>query len=259
MEDTINPYNFNNKELTIDFVSDILRQYQIIEEPKNLLLYQHAFVHKSYRKVSDINYVEKPEGALELFDTDYERLEFMGDSILGAVVASYLYERFEGQNEGFLSTMKVKLVRKHALAYFSKELGFAPYIIMSRHTEDINKGRANIDILEDTFEAFLGALYLDLGYNIVFDFMIGLIEDKVDFSELIMTNTNYKGTLTRHYQKMYQQKLSFDIIEKGMEYCKMGVYDPEKKLIGTGDGVNKKLATQDACKNCLIKLGIVEN
>ena len=53
---------------------------------------------------------------------------------------------------------------------------------------------------------------------------------------------------------MYQQKLTFDIIEKGVEYCKMGIYDVDKQLIGT-NGVNKKLATQDACKNCLIKLG----
>ena len=108
-----------------------------LKSGENIDIYQQAFIHSSYRRneklIEEVGIVEKPEGALDIYNYDYERLEFLGDSILGAIVANYLYERYYNQNEGFLSVMKTKLVRKHALAYFSKELGFSEYIILSRH------------------------------------------------------------------------------------------------------------------------------
>ena len=69
------PITFNNKSIDVDFVSDTLRQYQIIKEPKNIVLYQTAFVHKRLALTNDVNYVEKPEGAFGIIRTDYERLE----------------------------------------------------------------------------------------------------------------------------------------------------------------------------------------
>jgi ribonuclease-3 len=152
------------------------------------------------------------------------------------------------------------LVRKHALAFFSKELGFAEYIIMSRHMEDICNGRQSIDILEDTFEAFIGALYLDFeekGHSICRDFIINLIEEKVDFAELIMTDTNYKGKLTKYYNKMYQMKLSYKQIEKTGTLIKIGIYDSENKLLEEGIGSNKKDAEQNASKELLIKMDML--
>ncbi len=251
----INPYNFNNKEITEDFVNRILKMYGVLKEPNDITQFQLAFVHSSYQINPEIHkegiLKEKPEGALGLFEGSYERLEYLGDSILGAVVAHYLYERYPAQNEGFLSQMKVKLVRKHALAFFSKELGFAEYIILSRHMEDINMGRKSIDILEDTFEAFIGAIYLTLGYSAAEEFLINLIEEKVDFAELIMTDTDFKGQLTRYYQRMFKEKLTFEVLEKELDFVKIGIYTPDKKLIGEGHGINKKTATQDACKNVL--------
>jgi ribonuclease-3 len=265
MEDTrINPYNFNNKEISLEFVQHIINKYDVHETPRNLEIYQNAFIHKSYRKndelIAEVGIVEKPEGAFDLFEKDYERLEFLGDSILGSVVSYYLYERYYNQNEGFLSIMKTKLVRKHALAFFSKELGFAEYIIMSRHMEDICNGRHSIDILEDVFEAFIGALYLDFedkGHEVCRDFLINLIEEKVDFAELIMTDTNFKGKLTKYYMKMYQMKLTFKQIEKNGTIMKIGIYDTEGKLLEEGIGSNRKDAEQNACKELLIKMDML--
>ena len=150
--------------------------------------------------------VDKPEGALELMEVDNERMEFLGDSVLGFVVAKYIYERFEDQNEGFLTRIKTKLVNCDALHYFSKELGFAEYILMSRFVDDKCGGRKSVKILEDVFESFIGALYLDfnetdipnydfysgIGFHICEKFLINLIEAKVDFSDLIKNDYNYK-------------------------------------------------------------------
>ena len=266
----INPYNFNNKLPTLEFIVKILNKYGIHKLSTNLKsnetieLYIQAFIHSSYRRneklIEEVGIVDKPEGALELYNYDYERLEFLGDSILGAIIANYLYERYYNQNEGFLSVMKTKLVRKHALAYFSKELGFSEYIIMSRHMEDIHNGRCSIDILEDTFEAFIGAMFLDFGergYEVCNEFLVNLIEEKVDFAELIMTDTNYKGKLTKHYMKLFQQKLCFKQIEKNGSFIKMGVYDTENKLLGEGIGNTKKSAEQNACKEILITMDML--
>ena len=238
----INPYNFNNKLLPVDFVVKVLNKYGIhklsagLKSGENIEKYQQAFIHSSYRRneklIEEVGIVDKPEGALALYN----------------------------YNEGFLSVMKTKLVRKHALAYFSKELGFSEYIILSRHMEDIHNGRTNIDIMEDTFEAFIGAMYLDfgnIGYEVCNEFLVNLLEEKVDFAELIMTDTNYKGRLTKHYMKMYQQKLIFKQIEKNGLFIKMGVYDKEDKFIGAGIGNTKKTAEQNACKEILITMDML--
>ena len=124
--------------------------------------------------------------------------------------------------------------------------------------EDICNGRQSIDILEDVFEAFIGAMYLDFeNHEICKDFIINLIEEKVDFAELIMNDTNFKGKLTKYYMKMYQMKLSFKQIEKTGTLIKIGIYDNEGKLLEEGIGSNKKDAEQNASKELLIKMDIL--
>ena len=169
-----------------------------------------------YQIVSwDVTIADKPEGALELFDYDSETLEFLGDSVLGVIVAKYLFERFSEEDEGFLTKMRSKLVRGEMLGSLAKMLGFGEYLILSRHIEDKCDGRNSISILEDSFEAFLGAMFLDfnetdnynlmdnfysgIGYQICEKFIIHFIEDKVDFADLIRTNTNYKDIVPCFY------------------------------------------------------------
>ena len=126
--------------------------------------------------------------------------------------------------------------------------------------EDVNNGLNNIDILEDVFEAFIGAIYLDFGesgYTVAQNFLINLIEEKVDFAELIVNDTNYKGQITKYYMKTHQQKITFKIMEKGGNIVKVGVYDKDDTLLGVGIGNNKKTADQNACKELLIKLDLL--
>ena len=281
-KENINPYNFNNKLITLDMVQQILNKYDIIEEPTNLDLYQQAFIHKSYsiKKlqpiIDDVGIVDKPEGAFDLMDCDSERLEFLGDSVIGLIVAKYLFERFNDQNEGFLTKIKTKLVRGHALGYFAKELNFGEYLIISRHIEDKCNGRNSVSMLEDCFEAFVGAMILDfdsktipnydfysgIGFQLCEKFIINLIESKVDFSELIITDHNYKEQLSKYFQKEYKNSPKYkQISAEGIGSDRifvMGVYDNEDLQISEGVGSSKKVAQQNAAKNALIKYGVIE-
>ena len=282
METTkINPYNFNNTLITLDIIKEMLVKYEIFDEPNDLSIYQNAFIHKSYSKkkneelIKELGIVDKPEGALELMDVNNETLEFFGDSVIGLIVAKYLFERFPSENEGFLTLMKTKLVRGDALGYFARELKFGEYIIMSRHMDDICNGRTSVSILENTFEAFLGALFLDfneteiesysfysgIGFQICEQFLINLIEEKIDFAELILLNDNYKDQLLKYFQKTHQKSVTYKLIS--METLEnernflVGVLDINGEIISEGCGNSKKKAEQMAAKNTLIKLKVI--
>lgn len=255
-----NPYNFNNKLITSDFICSIFENYNISEKPRNLSIYQNAFIHKSYSltKNSLDDIVEKPEGALELMKIDNERLEFLGDSILSFVVAKYLYERYPKQNEGFLTKLRTKLVNGDALSYFSQELDFGPYIIMSRYIEDKCNGRKSNNILEDVFESFIGSMFLDfnddqipkhdfysgIGFHICEKFLVNLIEEKVDFEELIKNDTNYKEQIFKYFQSNYQKLPSFKhiscITQANKKTFTVEMLDHEGNKISSGEGKTKK-------------------
>lgn len=270
-EKKTNPYNKNNKLITYDWITSIFSSLDLDFEPIELSIYQKAFVHRSYNIKRNSEIVDKPEGALPLFDYDNERLEFLGDSVLSFVVADHLYERFEDENEGFLSRLRTKLVNGEALAYFAQELDFGPYIIMSRHVEDMCEGRSSVKLLEDTLEAFIGAIYLDfnsvekedldieysMGVHVAKEFINALIDTKVDFSELILKDYNYKDQLMKYFQQEFQTN------PKYQSNC-----DSEKvyhadvllngKIVESGEGETRKKAEQDACRRALIKYGCID-
>ena len=210
-------------------------------------------------------------------NVDNERLEFLGDSVLGFVVARYIYERFETENEGFLTRIKTKLVNGEALSYFSRELGFGEYILMSRFVEDKCGGRKSVKILEDVFESFIGALYLDfneteienydfcsgIGFHVCEKFLINLIESKVDFSDLIKNDYNYKDQLLRYFQREYHEYPKYKVVSneqlEGEKLFIVAVVNLEDQVISEGHGSSKKKAEQHASKLSLIKLGVIDD
>ena len=116
--------------ITENDVKSILSKYEIDDNINGLEIYQQAFIHSSYSKKDpkdigeDVVIAEKPEGALELFEYDYERLRFLGDAVVSMAVAKYLFERYPNENEGFLTKMRTKLVNGEMMATLSKELKF---------------------------------------------------------------------------------------------------------------------------------------
>jgi ribonuclease III len=280
----VNPYNFNNKLLTENDVYNILRKYDIQGNIYSMKYYQFSFIHSSYTKKApseigeNVVLANKPEGALELMDDDYERLEFLGDAVVSVVVAKYLFERFPDENEGFLTKMRTKLVNGEMLGFLANKLGFGEFAIMSRHIEDKCKGRTSQHILEDMFEAFVGAMFLDfneidnynlldnfysgIGFQICEKFIIHVIEEFVDFSELILKNNNYKEMLTKYFNEKYETSINFSdpTVEGGLNdrLYTVDVLDDKNMVMGTGVGKSKKKAEQYACKDTLINLKIIE-
>lgn len=155
---TMRRENAKNVWLTVPDVQAILRQGGLDIEIHDLAVYQKAFFHRSYLKPCDS--YESVKGFLPLQTDCNETYEFLGDSILNSIIGCYLYERFYAQNEGFLTKTRTKMVRSNTLGELGRCLHFDKYVVLSQHVEHEN-GRLNTRILEDLFEAFIAAIYLD--------------------------------------------------------------------------------------------------
>jgi ribonuclease III len=198
-------------------------------------------------------------GCVPLQEVSNERLEYIGDSVLGMVVAVYLYERYNGENEGFLTKMRMKLVNGTMLAELSHKLNFGKFLIISKQIEE-GSGRTNENILEDALEAFIGAMFLDLGFELSRKWIITLYETHVDFSELVSMNNNYKDKLIKYFYHSFQVHPKFEeldvSIEKNKKIFHLCVKNQHDQVIGIGKGNTKKRAEQAASKNAIEYLSI---
>jgi len=249
----------------------------------NLNLYRNAFIHKSYCSMKNTDFISSnskcPPNCIPLQDVSYERLEFLGDAILNLIVANYLYMRFPEQNEGFLSKIRTRIVNGKMLGSLAEKIGFNKFAIISKQVEDAN-GRINYKIMEDIFEAFIGALYIDFqttkdnvvlpehlpvptlsgaGYFIAELWIISIIENHIDFSDLILQKTNYKDMLVNYTQQTYQftpRYFELNIITKDntkiFNYC---IKDRSGMSIATATGFSKKEAENNVSKEALIYYG----
>jgi len=257
-----NPYNNNNKLITPKDIIDIMNKLNINDFIiDDIIIYQNSFVHTSYTKLDDYKKYKNINNSLELQDKSYETLEFLGDSILGSIVSSYLYRRYHEthkQNEGFLTKMKNNIVNGESLSMLSSSLNLNQFMIISKYIELDCHGRDNDNILEDIFEALIGAIYLDKGYLMTERFILSVIETYIDFGELIITDKNYKDQLLRYYQNNYKESPKY-----------INVYNLQTKLFVThlsnnksikeifGYGKSKKKSEQDLANNVLIDFGVL--
>lgn len=277
-------FNENNFYITKEIIQSILQKANIKREISNLEIWQKSFIHKSYCIQSDFKKNEKFYGSLELNDNNEkdmmplqndsnEVLEWLGDGIIQSVVAIYLYKRYNSQREGFLTKIRSKLVKTETLAKLALYLNFDKYLIISKHIEIICNGRKNSRILEDAFEAFIGAMMNDFGskneaegFSICNTFIINIMEQKIDITELIINDDNFKDQLMRFYQKKYngkfpkyeQKTLITQVSENGISNKKfhMFVRDNDNNIIGEGIARSKKEAEQKAAKGALMYFGI---
>tara|TARA_B100000674_G_scaffold97694_1_gene70467 strand:+ start:7580 stop:8383 length:804 start_codon:yes stop_codon:yes gene_type:complete len=264
MEETkfkANPYNNNNILVTQDDILNIMKTLNIHDfKCNNLTLYQRAFVHKSYTRLKDYEEFNNDNNCIELFDISYETLEFVGDAFLGNIIANYLYHRYfhnHKMDEGFLTKLKIRFVCGEQLAYLSKCLGFDKYMIISKHIEENCEGRRNTNILEDIFEAFLGAIYEDKkDFKLVEKFIINVIEKYVDFSETILYDNNYKDQILRYFQHNYQLYPTYKTEKNENNKYECKLYKGEEYIV-SGYGNSKKKSEQDASKRALIKYHVL--
>lgn len=257
------PYNPKNKLINAEELITLLSEHGITDKFKDLNLYRKSFVHKSYCTRKNENFIDGnvncPDNCLPLQEESNERLEFLGDSILSIVVADYLYERYPNENEGFLTRMRTKLVNGKMLAHLSAKIGLDRYIILSKQIEE-NEGRKNLNILEDCFESFIAAVYLDFGFNgfeMAKTWIITIIEDNLDFSDLIKQNHNYKDLLLKYFQqnfgyspKFFEMGIGSNPVNNAKIYT-VCVKDQNGNILNIGKGGNRKDAENDSAKKTL--------
>lgn len=213
---------------------------------KNKELIKTAFIHRSYLN-------EHPQEKL----SHNERLEFLGDSILGFIVSADLFQKFPDSAEGDLTNFRSALVNARTLASVSAELGLGKYLLLSKG-EEATGGRSRQYLLANTFEAFLGAIYLDLGLapskKFVDTFVLPLVETIIekklykDFKSVLQEKAQEKFSVTPIYKVLE---------EEGPDHSKtfrMGVYFDER-LIATGTGGSKQRAEQSAAEAALANFG----
>jgi ribonuclease-3 len=219
---------------------------------KDITLYQRAFVHKSIEKIAI-----KDPNAKEYMKRSNETLEFVGDSMLGAVVADYLFRKYPGKDEGFLTTTRTKIVKSETLSFFGEKIGMRNNILMTNQAIKTG-GESNKRFLEDAFESFLGAIYYDKGFEGVKIFLMMVIDKHFDES-LVTKNDNYKDILLRYSQHVKTALPEYNVIrEEGLPHNREFLV--EIILFGKRQGKAKgrtiKKAEQDAAKMAISRLDI---
>lgn len=233
------------------FLSDEKHFFEAIRNifgfyPGNISLYKLAFTHKSQ--------AEELHNGIRISN---ERLEFLGDTVLSTVVADYLFRMFPFKDEGFLTETRSKIVSRTQLNKLSLKLGVDQLII---HTQD--KNNVYKSIKGDAFEALIGAIYLDKGYDFTRKILINrVIKNNFDLNELINTDLNFKSRLIEWAQKE-KMPMEFVVVkEVGAGYQKQYIVNVmvNNELAGTGRDYSIKGAEQNASMKALEFFGINGN
>ncbi len=206
--------------------------------PSNLALYKLATCHSSIAKDEGTGYKESNE-----------RLEYLGDAILGAAVADFLFKKFPYKNEGFLTEVRSKIVNRESLNALARKIGVANIVQYDKKNAHLQQV-----ILGNTLEAIVGAIFLDKGYLKCKKFVIDkLISPNYDLDDLVNVSSNFKSKVIEWAQREGLE-IKFEIIsvKKGKnhkEFTAQVIMHGEAK--GTGFGNSKKKAEQDAAyKTC---------
>lgn len=214
--------------------------------PIKFKLYDIAFIHKS------ASYVDKMGNIV-----NNERLEYLGDAVLGTIVAEYLYNRFPFKDEGFLTQLRSRVVNRSFLTQLTFKMKLNRYVI-----SNANSVSESSHLYGDLLEAFIGAIYLDCGYAVTKQFVIKKIFNQhVDIQEMERTDNNFKSQLIEWGQKM-KQEVEFKTINnpdsgsEKMPFLSEACIDG--KVMGKGEGFSKKEAQQNAAQQALDKLSLLE-
>lgn len=203
---------------------------------KNARLYEVALTHKSVR-------VKSTDGS----EVDNERLEFLGDAIIEAVVSDELYSRYPGKKEGFLTSVRSRIVKRDTLNEVARELNFDELV-----KRNVDSNTNSVDILGNALEALVGAVYLDLGYDAARFFIKTRILDKIDIDDVVMHDENYKSKMVEWAQK-HRVEIRYDDREDLRDNRKVfyvTLFVNEKKA-SEAWGFSKKEAQQHAAGDFL--------
>lgn len=213
----------------------------------NKELLKNALTHRSYlNEHKDVKFSN-------------ERLEFLGDAVLQFLSSKFLYEKFPNSPEGDLTNYRASLVCAPSLAEVSRKLNLGSYLFLSRGEED-SGGRGREYILANTFEAFLGALFLDQGLAACTSLVEEHLFPKIEEILSNQTYKDYKSRFQEYAQGKFNQTPEYkEVSSRGPDHNKtfqMGVYIGDEEL-GRGEGSSKQKAEQEAARDALVKLKAV--
>jgi len=221
-------------------------------KPRNLDFYRRALVHKSVLRL--IKYLDPNKVPKYMIESN-ERLEFLGDSVLGLITADFLYKKFPDKDEGFLTTIRSKLVNTNALSNFAEKLGLEQHILMSKHLQRLDK-RNKINMLENAFEALIGAIYEDTNLEYARKFILNVFSTFVDW-ETLLIDTNYKDQMLRFCQTKKLSQPEYEVVStSGPAHDRSFVVQVliGGEVYGKGEKKQKQAAEQSAARQALINL-----
>lgn len=213
-------------------------------EYKDPELLRHALTHSSY--VNDMN--------MKKSDSN-ERLEFLGDALLGAIVGEALYKQNPDMNEGALTKLRAKIVCEKSLSDAARHMELGQYLSLSKG-EVTDNGRNKPSILSDAVEAVIGSMYLDGGMDVTREFVMRILKPVFDAAEDSSFLEDSKSHLQRLLQKKGTVNIEYRVKEEiGVPHDKTFVMEVycNNVLLGTGQGKNKKEAEMRAAKNAIEK------
>lgn len=212
--------------------------------PLKLQLYHQAMSHSSVAR--------KNAGGIK---DSYERLEYLGDAILGMIVAEMLFKKYPFKEEGFLTELRSRVVSRESLNTLSHKIGLGQMVKYNHQ-----RGPKHKSVYGDVLEALVGAFYLDHGFAATEQFVIKkLIQPHYDFDELLATTHNHKSKIIEWGQKE-NKDIEFELLEEKGEGSNQFVVQVrvDGEPMGDGFGHNKKKAEQDAARRTLIQLNLLD-
>lgn len=211
--------------------------------PDNINLYQQAFTHKSVA-------TQNIKGQ----SLDNERLEFLGDAVLDTVLADYLFRKYPYENEGFLTKMRSKVVNRKQLGILAKKIGLDELLEI-----DKKRNSPRSSIYGNSFEAFIGAIYLDKGFKTTQKYIVdNVIKNYIDIKELRTTEDNFKSKLLEWSQKQGSTVLFNTSENPQKETSFISSVNLDGKDFKKAQGHSKKEAEQNAAYIALKALKIME-
>lgn len=223
----------------------LYRRFGILPHDENL--YNLAFTHSSYNGMAGTRH------------QDYERLEFLGDSVIGMVTSELCYIYHPDMTQGRLSVLKAQFIRSAAEADYCKKLGLNEYIkVGASFAKDASN---NVSLLEDVFESFIGAVYLDQGLDFCYKLVRSIYEEDIKNATIDMA-INPKSYLQECMQADKKESVTYRIVSElgagGDKTFVAAVYF-EGNEIGRGSGKNKKAAETEAARDALKKMSLPES
>jgi ribonuclease-3 len=217
-------------------------KYRIGYEFKNRALLREALTHRSYAVESELKY-------------DNQRLEFLGDSILGMILADWLFKRFAGAHEGALTKMRSAMACMPALARIARHLELGNFILLG-HGEIESGGADRESTLSDLMEALIGAVYLDSDFSTVRDWLLKFYEELFPEPKNVLQYGNPKGMLQEYTQRKWGCAPGYSVVSvAGPDHQpRYQVVVSIREFNAEGEAPNRKNAEIQAAKNLLFKL-----